>query len=86
MIEGSILSNLFTPVTLRPDLAPGARRQPAQPPVRQTTQSAITLRSQELQRNRSAFKTTISELTDMPIAAIHGASMPVAANGSASEL
>jgi len=35
---------------------------------------------------RMAFAVTISELKDMPMAAIHGASRPAAARGSASRL
>ena len=37
-------------------------------------------------RNRNAFNTTISELTDMPIAASQGEISPAAANGSANRL
>ena len=36
--------------------------------------------------NRRAFRTTSSELADMPIPAIHGVTQPVMANGMASRL
>ena len=43
-------------------------------------------RTWRMRLSRHAFVVTISELADIPIAAIHGASMPVAASGNAIRL